>query len=160
MRALGGFDHFHRRAAGDQLAAVGAAFGAEVDDPVGFLDDVEVVLDGDDGVAAVDQAVQDVDQLLDVGEVQAGGRLVEDVERRAARFLAELVGELDALRFAAGERVAALAEGEVAEADVVEQAQRPGDLGNGGEERPASSTVMPARRRCFCRCKRLRASLR
>jgi hypothetical protein len=90
---------------GEDLAAAGAAFGAEVDDPVGLLDDVEVVLDRDDGVAAVDEAVQDVDQLLDVGEVEAGGRLVEDVERAAAGLLAELVGELDALRLAARERV-------------------------------------------------------
>src|SRR5204863_9909219 len=32
-------------AGGDDLAAGGAALGAEVDDPVGGLDDVEVVLD-------------------------------------------------------------------------------------------------------------------
>ena len=76
----------------------------------------------------------DVDQALDVGEVEAGGRLVEHVEGRAARFLAELVGELDALRFAAGERVRRLAEGEVAESDVAEEAQAAFDRGDGGEE--------------------------
>jgi diacylglycerol O-acyltransferase / wax synthase len=71
-------------------AAAVAALGAEVDDPVGGLDDVEVVLDHDDRVALVDQAVQHVEQLADVVEVQPGGRLVEDVEvcpvgRRPAR---------------------------------------------------------------------------
>src|SRR5215468_7743468 len=118
---VGGVEDGGGRAHGDDGAAGGAAFGAEVDDPVGFLDDVEVVLDGDDGVATVDQAVEHADEAFDVGEVQAGGRLVEHVERRAARLLAELVGELDALRLAAGERVAALAEREIAEADVGEQ---------------------------------------
>ena len=32
-------------------------------------------------VAGVDQAVQGFEQPLDVGQVQPGGRLVEDVER-------------------------------------------------------------------------------
>ena len=38
------------------MAALGAALGAEIDDVIGVFDDVEVVLDGDDGVAHVDQA--------------------------------------------------------------------------------------------------------
>ena len=41
-------------ACGDDGAAVLAAFGADVDDPVGGGDDVEVVLDDDDGIADVD----------------------------------------------------------------------------------------------------------
>ncbi len=45
--------------------------GPEVDDPVGRLDDVEVVLDDEDGVAAVDEPMEDLEQLLDVGEVEA-----------------------------------------------------------------------------------------
>jgi hypothetical protein len=47
---------------------------------VGALDDVEVVLDDEHGVALVDEAVEDVQELLDVAEVEAGGRLVEDEE--------------------------------------------------------------------------------
>ena len=42
-----------RGAGHHQSAAAGAAFGAHVDDPVGRLDDIEVVLDDDDGVALV-----------------------------------------------------------------------------------------------------------
>src|SRR4051794_10841586 len=41
----------------DQLAARLAPLGTEVDDPVGGLDDVEVVLDDDHGVARIDQPV-------------------------------------------------------------------------------------------------------
>ena len=43
------------RARGDDLAAALAALGAQVDDPVGARDDVEVVLDDDDRVALVAQ---------------------------------------------------------------------------------------------------------
>ena len=62
---LGGAD-------GDDFAAAVSAFGTHVDQPIGGLDDVQVVLDNQDGVAGGDQAVQDGDQLLDIGEVQAG----------------------------------------------------------------------------------------
>jgi len=37
----------------DDAAAAFAAFGAQVDDPVGLLDYVEVVLDDEDGVAEI-----------------------------------------------------------------------------------------------------------
>jgi uncharacterized protein len=45
---------------GDDQAAPVAALGAQVDDPVGGLDHVQVVLDDHEGVALVAQAVQDV----------------------------------------------------------------------------------------------------
>jgi len=90
-----------RRAGGDDLSAAVAALGAEVDDPVGGLDHVEVVLDDDHGVALVTQPVQDFQQVLDVMEVQAGGRFVQDVERIAGIALRQLAGELDALGLAA-----------------------------------------------------------
>ena len=67
-------------AMGDDVAAALAAFGAEVEDVVGVADDVEVVLDDDDGVAEVGEAVQDFEELADVVEVEAGGGLVEEVE--------------------------------------------------------------------------------
>jgi hypothetical protein len=63
-------------ALGDDAAPALAAFGAEVDDPVGVADDVEVVLDDDDGVAEVGEAVEDLEELADVIEVEAGGGLV------------------------------------------------------------------------------------
>src|SRR5258706_12095680 len=69
--AGGASDQTLRRRLGYHAAAAHAALGAEVDDPVGLGDDVEVVLDHDHAVAAVDQPVQHADQLLDVGHVQA-----------------------------------------------------------------------------------------
>jgi hypothetical protein len=41
-----------------------------------------VVLDNDDRRASVDEPAQQRQQLLHVGEVQAGGRLIEDVDQR------------------------------------------------------------------------------
>ena len=64
----------------------------------------------------------------DVGEVQAGGRLVEDVERPAGRDLRQLGGELHALRLAARQRRRRLAEPDVVEPDVVQRLQPALDL--------------------------------
>src|SRR6266545_2468403 len=57
----------------DDPAAVVAGAGAQVDDPVGVRHDRLVVLDDDDRLAGVDEPVEQAEQLLDVGEVQAGG---------------------------------------------------------------------------------------
>ena len=60
--------------------------------------------------------------------MQAGRRLVEDVERPPGRDLRQLGRELDALRLAARQRRRRLAEADVAEADVVERLQPAADL--------------------------------
>ena len=73
-----GGDEVGGRALEDDPAAVVAGAGAEVDDPVGVRHDRLVVLDDDDRLAGVDEPVEQAEQLLDVGEVEAGGRLVED----------------------------------------------------------------------------------
>ncbi len=44
------------RALGDDLTAVRSSLRPEVDDPIGGLDDIQVVLDHDDGVARLDEA--------------------------------------------------------------------------------------------------------
>lgn len=50
-----------RRAGRKDLSAAAAAFGAEIDDPVGRFDDIEVVLDDDDGIPFIAQPVQDAE---------------------------------------------------------------------------------------------------
>jgi len=64
----------------DDSAAVVAGAGPEVDDPIGVRHDRLVVLDDDDRFAGVDESVEQAEQLLHVGEVEAAGRLVEDVD--------------------------------------------------------------------------------
>ena len=115
------------RAGGDDVAALVAGLGAQVDHPVGRLDHVEVVLDHHDRVAQIDQPVEHVEQLGQVVEVQAGGRLVEQVERVAGVGPGELGGQLDALGLAAGERRGRLAERQVVEPHVAERLQDAAD---------------------------------
>src|ERR1700730_18534310 len=63
----------------DDLAAVMAGAGAEIDDPVGVRHDRLVVLDDDDRLAGIDEPGEQAEKLLDVGEMEASSRLVEDV---------------------------------------------------------------------------------
>ena len=131
----GGVGALHRGdllgcAVGDDAAAAFAAFGAEVEDVVGVADDVEVVLDDDDGVAEVGEAVKDFEEFADVVEVKAGGGLVEEVESTAGLAFGELTGELHALGFAAGESGGGLAEVDVAEADIDEGLELDVDAGD------------------------------
>jgi hypothetical protein len=122
------------RALRDHATALRAAFGTQVDDVVGGQHQVEVVLDHDHAVAEVDQLLQCSHQARDVLHVQAGGRLVQQIERVALGPALELGHQLQALRLAARERGRGLAQRQVAQADLDHDLQRPRDLGQLGEE--------------------------
>ena len=98
-----GSQHLLRRALGGDLAAAVAGAGAEVEQIIGGGDHFAVVLDQDQRVAEVAQVLQGLEQPAIVARVQADGRLVEDVEH-AGQAAADLAGQANALRFAAGQR--------------------------------------------------------
>ena len=82
-----------RRAGSDDFAAGFSTFGAEIDDPVGGTDHVEVVLNHDERVAGLQQLAERAQQLRDVLEVQSRGGLVEQEQARGlAAVLAGTAG--------------------------------------------------------------------
>src|SRR5216684_1185922 len=105
----------------DDAAAAFATFGAQVDDPVGLFDDVEMVLDDEHRVAEINKALQDVEKLSHVVEVQARRRFIKDVKRASGLALGKFACQLDALGFAAGKSCGGLPESDVAEADLDER---------------------------------------
>ncbi len=123
-------DDLFRRSFGDDPAPFVSRFGAQVDNPVGRLDHVEIVLDDDDRVALLDEAVEHLEQLVDVVEVQAGRRLVEDVERLARVGPRQLGGQFHALGFAPRKRRRRLAQREIVETDRAQRRQKAADAGN------------------------------
>ena len=120
-------DDVLRRALRDDLAAMDAGAGADVDDVVGGADGVLVVLDHDHGVAEVAQPLQRFEQPRVVALVQADRRLVEHVEH-AGQARADLRGEPDALALAAGQRAGGARQREIVEPDIDEEAQPLADL--------------------------------
>lgn len=119
-----GFGDLFGGSLGDDLAAVGAGFRAEVDDVVGLGSEVHVVFDDDDGVSFIDEAVEDVGEAGDVLLVEADGGFLDEVEigvggadvGYAGSTFGELGDELESLGFASGDSGAGLSEGEVTEA--------------------------------------------
>ena len=90
----------------------------------------------------VDEPVQLRHEPVDVGGMQAGGRLVEDVQRVAALGALQLGRELDALRFAAGQLRRRLAEAQVAEADLPQDVNGRADRLVARKTRRPSSTFI------------------
>ena len=72
-----------RGAGREDVAAVRAAAWAHVDQVIGGGEQIQVVVDDDDRGPGVQQPVEHADQGGHVERVQAGGRLVEDVQRAA-----------------------------------------------------------------------------
>lgn len=88
------------RAGGHDPAAQISAFGAQVDDMVGGLDNVKVVFDHHHRIAARHQTLEHFQQAMDIREVETGGGFVQDVEGFAGGTFAQLTGEFDPLGFA------------------------------------------------------------
>src|SRR5699024_2004572 len=99
--------------------------GAHVDDVVGGFDHVQVVLDDDHRVATLGQPLQNIDQPVNVGDVQAGGGLVQDVEGFAGGAPGQLGGQLDPLGLAAGKLRGGLAQTDIPQAHVHQSGQLP-----------------------------------
>ena len=112
---------------GDDVAAMHAGAGADIDHIVGGADRVLVVLDHDHGVAEVAQPLQRFKQPLVVALVQPDRGLVEHVEH-AGQAGADLRGEPDALALAAGQRARGARERQVIEPDIDEEFQPRADL--------------------------------
>ena len=94
-----------------------ARSGAEVDDPVGVHHHGLVVLNDDEGAAAVHEVVQEQQHGLDVGRVQSDSRLIEHDD---GAFLAQVDGELEPLTLTTGQGAQGLAEVEVAEPHILQ----------------------------------------
>ncbi len=98
-----------------------------------------MVLDHNDGVALIDEAVQELGQTFDVGEVEADGGFLEDVEVSPAHIvlalfeaglaLGEFAHKLHPLRFPAGKRGRVLPQGDIAQAGFDHQLHEVAELG-------------------------------
>jgi len=70
-------DHF-RCPFGHNLAAPDSGAGAEIDDPVGLLDDIGIVLDDHQRVAACEQFLETAHKFFYIVEMESGGRFIEN----------------------------------------------------------------------------------
>ena len=130
------------RAARHDVAAVAPAAGSEVHHEVGAPDGVGVVLDDEERVAPVPEGLQRVEQPSVVARVQPDRGFVEHVAH-AAQVAAQLRREADALRLAAGQGGGVAVEGQVAEAQPLQEGRPFADLAEDGR---ADDRVAPRER--------------
>ena len=83
------------------FSAADAAFGAEVDDPIGGFDHVQIVFDNEQAGAVVDQRAKGGEKFVDVFKVQAGRRFVKDEKSFRIGGLREVRGKFYTLCLAA-----------------------------------------------------------
>jgi hypothetical protein len=61
------------------MPAFVSAFGTEVNNPIGVFDDIQMMLNHQNRVAAVNQFIQNAQQFFNVVKVKPDRRLVKDV---------------------------------------------------------------------------------
>src|SRR5262249_25228915 len=93
-----------RRPLRQNLSSTLPAFGTKVDDPIGRLNHVEIVLNDQQRIAGIAQPEQHFEQFGHVVKMQPSRRLIQNVKRTPSRFAMQLRRELDALRFATAQR--------------------------------------------------------
>ena len=111
-----------RRSLGDDLAAMDAGAGADVEHVIGLQDRILVMLHHDHGVAEVAQALEGDEQALVVALVQADRGLVEHVEH-AREAGADLARQADALALAARQGAGGARERQVFETHIDQEGQ-------------------------------------
>src|SRR6185436_121275 len=128
MRRLHFYDLLGR-AGCDETTTFLSPFGPEIDDPVRCLDDIEIVLDHQQTMTGLNQLAEGGQQFGDVVKMQAGCRLIEDVQHAIAGMRREMRGDLDSLRLTTGQRRCRLSETQITKADLVKDLQAPQHLG-------------------------------
>lgn len=81
---------------------------------VAGLDHIKMVLDHQNAVASVSQTMESIEESLDITEMQAGSRLIEQVEGMGIGWLGELHRQLKPLGFSPGKCGRWLTESDVA----------------------------------------------
>ena len=104
-----------------------AGAGADIHNMVGGADRFFVMFHDNDRIAEIAQALQGLEEAGVVALVETDGRLVQYI-KNAGQTGADLRGKADALAFAAGEGAGFARQGEIVEADIVEEVQPVADF--------------------------------
>ena len=111
----------------DDLTTIAPGIGSDVDDIVGSTHHLLIMLDDNNCVAQVPQAMDDTDEALSITLVEADTRFVQDVER-AYEATAELRRESHALTLPTREGAGETVKRQIAQADLIEEGQARADL--------------------------------
>ena len=114
-----GLSHLLRGSTGDDLSSTPSTLGSHVNNVVGTLDDVQIVLNDDNGVAFLDKTVQHTEQHLNVLEVQTCRRLVKNIDGLARVLLGQFTRQLHTLALTTRQGAGGLAQLDITQPDVL-----------------------------------------
>ena len=97
-------DDFLWCAGADDVTTFLATFRTNVDDVVGTLDDIHVVLNDENRVTTLNEGVEGMQQTLNVVEMKSCGWLVEDEKCFILFLQRDVIGKLDTLILTARKR--------------------------------------------------------
>ena len=115
------------RATKNQLASAFAATGTDVDQVIGCANDLFLVFDHEEGIAAVAQIVHDANEPADVARMQPDAWLVHH-EKRVHERRAKTGREIDPLNFAAAQCACGTIEREITDTDFTQIIQARADF--------------------------------
>ena len=111
-----------RRSCRDYVSAIHTRTGTHIYYVIGSANRILVVLDDDDGVADIAQALKRLDQAFVVALMKTDRRLIQNIEH-AHEARADLRCQTDALGFTTGERRRGAIERQIVEADIDQKTQ-------------------------------------
>ena len=117
-----GRDEILHRALRDNMSAVNASAGPDIEHVIGGADGVLVVFYHDHSIAEITETLEGVEQPRIVALVQPDRRLVEHIEH-AREAGADLRGETNALAFTPGERSGGACQCEIFEPNIHEESK-------------------------------------
>lgn len=74
---------FPNRSGNHDLTPIVTAFGPQVNNMIRRLNDIQVMLDNDDSVSRVHQLFEYLNQMVYIGKMKAGGRLIQNIKSMA-----------------------------------------------------------------------------
>lgn len=92
-----------RCTAEDEMPPILAPLGTQVDDVIGTLDDLHIVLDDEERMPFLQEGVESLHKHVHIVDVKPGGRFVKDEERLVPLDPCDVVSELDTLALSARE---------------------------------------------------------
>ena len=102
-----------RRPRGNNESAASTAFRPKIDQPVGTLDDIHIVLYDQNGVSLVYQRLKRRQKFPDIVKVEPGRRLIEDVQHALLAVTGQVGRQLDPLGLTSRQRRRRLAKRQV-----------------------------------------------
>ena len=108
---------------GNQFPAAVTTIGSQIDDPIRYFDDIQVVFDDQHRVASFNQALQHFDEFVHICSVESDRGFIEHIKGSACGTARQFLGEFHPLGFPTGKGGGRLPDADISQPDFLQQAE-------------------------------------